>query len=303
MDILSIQDNRPILPTDVVTLSLPTSELDNLLKQRIKYHYSLTDWVGYASQVGGLDLWRDFMTSISNGQTQANVIYIYILQCFSFQIQVLVAKSFFLSLIQFLENNLSGQRVIFDLLKNNHQEEQQQLTKSGIVESTLNELKNLMGVAETKQEEPKTEAITQDVVPQQRAYPFSFEQTFIVLTSVLNLDESLQAMSLHKDASVELKTLLGSSQNRLFSAFARLNTFLDSVATNSPHELAEEGYFKRPGPQLSYGHFLQPSLDVLLRPNETGYNIAQTQPDNRMLSGRLCGNVALSQTINNIPSV
>jgi len=136
----------------------------------------------------------------------------------------------------------------------------------------------------------------------------TFNQILQLLQSLLVLDETLYAMSLHEEASDKLKKYWISRKPRLFTAFARLGSLLNFPGNKySLVELAEAGLYNTQDLLFELRHFLEPErrVDELQNTQEDidlWTLLKKTLPENRMVQGYPCENVPLSVSLNNLPA-
>ena len=133
------------------------------------------------------------------------------------------------------------------------------------------------------------------------------EQIYFMLQILLNLDETLYAMTLHETASPKLQKYWPNKQPRLFTAFARLGSLLTYPSNKfSIVQLAEAGLYNTQDILYDIRHFIDPTKRIEelhnIKENEELWSLLQKSlPNNRMIQGLTSENVPLHVTLNNIP--
>ena len=114
-------------------------------------------------------------------------------------------------------------------------------------------------------------------------------------------------MTLHEDASPELRALFVQGASRLNSAFGRLSSLVSYA--NSKYSLvqvAESGLYNRGDVSTDLRHFMEPEVHLEeLENTRNGLpiwsNLQEKLPYNRMLAGKTNPNVPLAVSINSLP--
>ncbi|KAL4506801.1 hypothetical protein ABPG72_001222 [Tetrahymena utriculariae] len=127
-----------------------------------------------------------------------------------------------------------------------------------------------------------------------------------ILYTLLRLDEQLFAMTLHEDASAELKQLFNTGVSRIFTAFGRLISFYNYTNTNfSIENLAQAGLVNIHDLQQDLRHFLDYYTPLQITKASNVQNIQkqiQTQLEgNNFINGPINSDIGLDITVNSMP--